>query len=80
MCGAPAAPDARTCTYCRAPFFFERLSDLGAVAPGSHLKFQAHFERILAGDPSNGQAALALGLCYLDLKAFREALPHFARA
>ncbi len=80
QCGAPAAPAVRTCTYCRAPIFFERLSDVGAVAEGSRLKFQAHFERLLAGDPSNGQAALALGLHYLDLKAFREAQPHFTRA
>jgi tetratricopeptide (TPR) repeat protein len=80
QCGAPAARGAKNCTHCQAPFFFERLSDLASLAPGSLQKFQAHFEKLLAGNPDDGRAALALGLCYLDLKAYREAQPQFARA
>ena len=67
QCGAPAAPNARSCTHCRSAFVVENLAYLrGFDRPGIE-KYVAHFKRAAMADSDDGQAAFPLGLCYLGL-------------
>ena len=66
-CGAPAAPSARRCSHCKAEFFVKNLAYVGSLEKAAVQKYITFYKGLLRTNGDDGEAVLALGLCYLDL-------------
>jgi tetratricopeptide (TPR) repeat protein len=73
-CGAPAPTAARRCAYCKAEFAIKTLSSLGSLDRSAINRYIAAYKRQLQTQPQDAEAALALGLCYLDLGLYDKAI------
>lgn len=80
QCGASAAPGARACAYCRAAFVVDRLGSLGGLDAPALQRYASAYTTALRKDPGDGEAAMALGLCYLQMGSHTLAEKQFRRA
>lgn len=80
QCGHPAPLNTRRCEYCEAEFFIPSLGYLSKFDKGGIDKYIQHFKSSLRQNPGNAEAALSLGLCYLDLGLYDLAIKQIDKA
>lgn len=79
-CGAPAGLSIRRCTHCKAEFFVKSLAYVGSLEKAAIHKYVTFYKGILREKGDDGEATLALGLCYLDLGLYDLAIKQIDRA
>jgi tetratricopeptide (TPR) repeat protein len=79
-CGAPAGPSARNCTHCKAEFFVKSLAHAGSLEGAAVQKYVNFYKGLLRAKDDDGEAAMSLGICYLQLKLYPLAAKNFAKA
>ncbi len=73
QCGAPASANRRKCEYCKSEFFISDLSQVAGKSSTEVQKYVSFYKSNIAKDDGDADSVTGLGLCYLQLKLFKEA-------
>ncbi|MBR7136126.1 MAG: tetratricopeptide repeat protein [Clostridia bacterium] len=79
-CGARVSIDQRTCEYCQQPVTITTFGQTKGMSPLQLNKYASSYRKSLAENPDSIEINTSIAMCYLQLKLFDKALPHFEKA
>lgn len=71
--------EGRKCKYCRQPIIIQSLREAREVEPTKRGKIIATLTNLVSKNPQIAEAQLALGLFYLENKAYQFAIPQLKK-
>jgi tetratricopeptide (TPR) repeat protein len=79
-CGASVEMSAKTCNFCRQPVIISTFNSVQDMSFGDLNKYANSYRKSLSENPSNPEINGSLGMCYLKLNLYNNAVKAFARA
>lgn len=79
-CGASITTQSKKCEYCQSDVLVKSFRNLAAMPLPQVNKYMASYKPASAEHPDNIDVNVSVGLCFLRLKKYDEALAHFEKA
>lgn len=79
-CGAPVATTDTTCKWCSSPVVISTFSSVEKMSLPLVNKYVGAYKQRISADASDANAQMSIGLCFLKLKLYDQALAALQKA
>lgn len=79
-CGAPQSPECKKCEYCGCAVIITSFDMVRGMSLPVLNKYAASYRNQLKANPGEASLGISLGLCYLKLKLYDNAIAAFSKA
>jgi len=79
-CGEPANTTEKNCKYCGRPVIISTFNSVASMTIPELNKYTNTYKQALALSPNDKDLHTSIGMCYLKLKLYDNALPSFEKA
>ena len=79
-CGARVSVNQKECIYCRRPIVITTINSLNQIGPMELNKYVASYKDVLNKDPEQTQISASLGICFLKLGRYDQAIDALTKA
>lgn len=79
-CGASVTTQMKQCEYCQSDIIIKSFRSLTAMPLPQVNKYMANYKAASAQHPDHKDVNLSIGLCFLKLKKYDQALEYFEKA